>query len=222
MSDTRNPLVVSEVVRYGWEKALAHWQPLAILALASGMLSAIQQGLHRQGGMASVLGVAVQLLEAAASLLLVRAALTIHEGGAPDLRRWRQQLERYLPWLLTCVLFGLATAGGLLLLVVPGVLWGLSFCLAPILAADQALDPLTALHESRRLTQGHRGELALLFLASLGINLLGALALGVGLLVTVPTTTLAWVHACRRLQAQAAESGPTVHLPPHVPAGQGA
>jgi hypothetical protein len=53
--------------------------------------------------------------------------------------------------------------------------------------------------ESWRITKGHKWQLALLFLALLGINLLGVLALVVGVFVSVPITLIAFAHAYRTL-----------------------
>ena len=53
--------------------------------------------------------------------------------------------------------------------------------------------------ESHRLTRGHKWQLFGFVLLLLLINLLGLLALVVGLLVSIPVSTLAFVHAYRVL-----------------------
>lgn len=53
--------------------------------------------------------------------------------------------------------------------------------------------------ESWRITKGHKWQLLLLFLALLLVNLLGLLALFVGIFVSVPITMLAFAHAYRTL-----------------------
>ncbi len=94
---------------------------------------------------------------------------------------------RYLP---TLVLLGVVSqifiVLGLVLLVVPGVYLLVGFFLAPWFVLDRRVGFWEAMHMSRRAVQPHWFELFGLFLLIILINLLGALALVVGLLVTLP------------------------------------
>lgn len=107
-------------------------------------------------------------------------------------------------YLLTVIL----VVGGLILLVVPGIILGmvLYFTLFPVI--DRGLGPLQALSESARITKGHRWQLFLFSLAFLGLNILGLLALVVGLLVTIPVSWLAMAHVYRTLEHSASEIAP--------------
>jgi uncharacterized membrane protein len=73
------------------------------------------------------------------------------------------------------------------------------FMLTPFIVIERAFGPIEAMKESHRLTYGHKWKLLGFTLLLLLINLLGALALIVGLLVTIPVSTLAFVHAYRVL-----------------------
>jgi uncharacterized membrane protein len=64
---------------------------------------------------------------------------------------------------------------------------------------DQELGPIEALKRSAEITQGVKGDLFLLGLALGGINLLGAVALLIGLFATIPTAMLATAFVYRRL-----------------------
>lgn len=92
---------------------------------------------------------------------------------------------------------GFLTILGLILLIVPGIIIAIAFSFSGILVVEKGMGPIAALKESARLTRGHRMELFTLGLASLGINILGALALLVGLFVTIPLTSIAFIHAYR-------------------------
>jgi uncharacterized membrane protein len=74
---------------------------------------------------------------------------------------------------------------------------------------DKKLDPIGALRASGRLTESHTRDLFWFGLWLLAVNLLGALAFGLGLLITIPTTAFAAVHAYRRLLAAVAHEEPT-------------
>jgi uncharacterized membrane protein len=106
------------------------------------------------------------------------------------------------------VIFGLIVLLGLILLIVPGIIWGLKYMFTPYLIIDRGLMPMEAIRESGRITQGHKWELFLLGLALAGINILGLLCLIVGLFVTVPVSALASVYAYRFLERQSSEITP--------------
>ena len=79
---------------------------------------------------------------------------------------------------------------GLILLIVPGIIAALALMFATYVVVDRGFGPIEAIKESVRLTKGHRWELFLLALALIGLNILGAIALLVGLLVTIPSIPL--------------------------------
>lgn len=191
----------AEALRYGWNTTRANLKPLLILSGVGAFLALLEAGLERS----PILRIAVQLLQMALWLVFIRAALRLHDGQPLDLSRWNELLRGFWSYLLASVLVGLIFAGGLILLIVPGVIWLLTYGWAGFLVADRDLDPVAALKESRRLTVGMRWQLLAFGLLLVGVNLLGALALGVGLLVTVPTSALAAAHVFRRLQAHAGQ-----------------
>jgi len=100
---------------------------------------------------------------------------------------------------------GLIIMVGLVLLILPGIYFALRFFFVPYLVIDRKLLPVQALKESWRITEGHLGELFLFLLALIAINLVGAIVLLVGLLVSIPVTMLAVVHAYRTLEHRASE-----------------
>ena len=87
----------------------------------------------------------------------------------------------------------------LILLAIPALVVSLVFGFAFYLVVDKELSALAALKESARITRGHRVQIFLLMLAMIGINIVGLVALFIGLFVTIPVTVLAMVHAYRTL-----------------------
>jgi uncharacterized membrane protein len=74
---------------------------------------------------------------------------------------------------------------------------GLNF--VPYLIVDRGLGPVQAIYESWRITDGYKWQLLVLALALIGINMLGILALIVGLFVAAPISLIALAHAYRTL-----------------------
>jgi uncharacterized membrane protein len=97
--------------------------------------------------------------------------------------------------------------GGLILLIVPGVILALTFGYASYLVVDRDSGLREALRSSSRITSGARWKLFCLGLASVGILLVGALCLVIGLIVAFPVVQMASVYAYRRLLARAQAAG---------------
>ncbi len=92
---------------------------------------------------------------------------------------------------------------GLLLLIVPGIIAALGLLFVTFVVIDRGAGPINALKESWRITNGNKWQLFLFGLVLIGLNLLGLLALVIGILVTAPITWLAATHAYRTLASQA-------------------
>jgi uncharacterized membrane protein len=105
----------------------------------------------------------------------------------------------YWRYFGTHILTFIIIALGFMALVVPGVILAAGLAFTPFLVIDRGLGPIDAIKESWRLTKGHKGRILLLFLALIGILMLGALVFGVGLLVAIPIAIVAMAHAYRTL-----------------------
>lgn len=106
----------------------------------------------------------------------------------------------FFNYILTYILYSLIILGGLILLIVPGIIWAIKYCFSIYLAIDKKMKPMEAIKRSGEMTQGIKWELLIFWLTMLGLNILGALLLMVGLLVTVPVTGLAFIHIYRKLE----------------------
>ena len=97
------------------------------------------------------------------------------------------------------IIEGVIVIFGFALLIVPGIIFALMFMFTLYFVVDREEYTLQALKESYRITYGHKWKLLLFVFAIAGINILGTLCLFVGLLVSVPVTTIATAHAYRTL-----------------------
>jgi len=84
--------------------------------------------------------------------------------------------------LVICLLVFL----GLLVLILPGVYLAVSYVFSHLFVWFYNKSPSEAIRLSRLAVSGNFGQVLLLFLILAGINLLGILALGVGILLTMP------------------------------------
>ncbi len=215
MSAVRETLDISEALRLGWKTTRENLKPLLVISLTGAFVALLIQGLSRPRGYGDpVLMLGLQALQVAVATVMARAALMLHDGKRVELSKLGELLGGYFTFFATTLICELVVAFGLVLLIVPGLYWATRYCFAPLLALDHKLDPFTAMGESARLTEGERWRLFGFGWALIGINLLGALALGVGLLFTVPVSFLAAVHVMRHLQVRT-----PLPLPSFTPVG---
>ena len=106
----------------------------------------------------------------------------------------------------TWCLYVLAVVGGMFLLIVPGIIFGVALWPAFLLVMEDELSPVEAIEGAWALTLGHKMELFILCLATFVGLIAGFLTFGIGLLVTFPLTQLAWIRAYHEMR-----------LPPEAP-----
>lgn len=104
-----------------------------------------------------------------------------------------------VPFFTVMLLTTILTFIGFLLLVIPGVIIMLMLFFAGYIVIDKGLGGVESLKASKNLVSGYKGKLfGFLFVLGL-LNLAGFLALGVGLLVTVPISSVAAAFFYRNL-----------------------
>ena len=72
---------------------------------------------------------------------------------------------------LTALLVELLVSGGLILLIIPGLVWELKYTFSALTALDQRLKPVEAIRFSARMTQGHKWQMLLGIVLGLLISL---------------------------------------------------
>jgi uncharacterized membrane protein len=116
-----------------------------------------------------------------------------------DLMKPAKYVGRYI---LGEILYMALVWVGVLFLIVPGIYFALKYCYVPYLIADKGMQPGDAFSLSAKMTKGVKGSLFMFGIASFFFNLLGLLAVFVGLFITVPVTALAQTAIYNTLLAQ--------------------
>lgn len=198
---------IGSAVRFGWAMAREHLTFYIGFMIAGGILVFLP---GYMAGMADrhapvitrfLFHAVATVLEAAVTMGFIRASLRVTDGDKPQLSNLLDCIPLFLKYFFSTLLYFLIILGGLLLLVVPGIIWSIKFSFYGYFIVDQAQGPLKALKSSARITAGAKMKIFLLGLALLAINALGALALVVGLFVTVPLSMVAFAYAFRKLEA---------------------
>ncbi|HEX2572391.1 MAG TPA: hypothetical protein VH877_22790 [Polyangia bacterium] len=211
---------INEALRWGWE-AMRRYLPVTLGLAAVWMLIGFIGDLiggptaERVTFVRSLLYTALQLAGLFFGLVWIHVALRIADGEPRPLEGLPVTLWQFFSYLLASVLYGLIVAGGMILFIVPGVLWAIKFGFFGFALVERGLDPIAALRASSQMTRGVKGQLFWFGLALIGINIVGALAFVVGLLATVPVSALAVTYVYRRLAARPVPVEPVLpHLQP--------
>ncbi|WP_040951091.1 DUF975 family protein [Gorillibacterium massiliense] len=113
--------------------------------------------------------------------------LKIKRGRETRIPDMFQGFRQFGPTLGLSILQGIFVFLWTLLLIIPGIIAGISYSLAYFILLDQPeLNPLEALRQSKQMTKGHKGRLFLLMLSFIGWAILSTLTCGIGYLWLAP------------------------------------
>jgi len=133
---------------------------------------------------------------------LVKISLKFYDNEKVKISDLFSSYPLFFKYLIGDILYRLIIIGGLILLIVPGIIWAIQFQFFGYLIIDKGLGPIEALKKSSKITKGAKWDLFLLGILLVLINILGALALLVWLFITIPTTMIANAFVYRKLLSQ--------------------
>lgn len=109
-----------------------------------------------------------------------------------------ESYKKFVNYLNTVVIYGLIVLGGLVLLIIPGVVWATKYFLAPYFSIDKDMGYKEALKASAEATKGVRVKIFVLMLLMGILLLVSIIPFFLGLLITIPlffvTTGLLYVR----------------------------
>jgi uncharacterized membrane protein len=94
--------------------------------------------------------------------------------------------EKARSLILLNLLIFLLVLLGLIMLVIPGIYFAVSYVFSHLFVWFYDKDPSEAMRLSKLTVSGNFWQIILLFLILAGINLLGIMAMGIGILLTMP------------------------------------
>jgi hypothetical protein len=196
---------VGDSISYGWN---AYWKNIGPLILITIVIIAVQLLVNVIGQVTrnvfislifSIVGWIVSMI---LSMGLIRASLAVVRGQTPEVNMLFET-EGLANYIVASIIFGICFGIGLILCIVPGIIIGILWMFYGFLIVENpTLGPTDALKRSYEMTKGRIGELFVFGLALFGINLVGALLCGIGLLFTYGITAVAVAYAYRRLNGE--------------------
>lgn len=131
----------------------------------------------------------------------IRIMLRFCDGEKPEFADLFSCFHLFFKYMVAAIFFGLIVLGGLILLVVPGIIWGIKFQFFPYFIVESGLGPIESLKRSSAITDGAKMDLFLFVLVLIGINIAGVLCCLVGLFASIPIAMLAVAYVYRTLLA---------------------
>jgi uncharacterized membrane protein len=191
-----------EALLKGWELTKKNFWFLAGILVFTWAISLLPEIFKRADNdpIEFLAGIAVWVLLVIIEIGVIKIFLKMIDGREFSFKDLFNYTNLFFNYLFTYILYSLIILGGLILLIVPGIIWAIKYCFSTYLAIDKKMKPLDAIKKSGEMTQGIKWELFLFWLIMLGLNILGALLLMVGLIVTVPVTGLAFIYIYRKLE----------------------
>ena len=194
-----------ESISYGWKTMKRNFRffvVVLLIMLAVNILPGMLAG-ALEGKQSNLIGFIIRLagwiLQLVISLGSIGVALRIHDKKKVNYKNLFDYANLVIPYLLASIIYSAIVIVGLILFIIPGIIWSIKFRYFSYFMVDRNMGPIDALKKSSKITEGIKWNLFLLGILLGLINLLGAVALGVGLLVTMPTTMMAEAWVFRRL-----------------------
>lgn len=191
---------IKESLRFGWTEFKKDPWFFVGVTFALCVFSMVVNGFTNGGqGMSSIIGMIISLFASTVvTIAYARLALSTVAGAHVG---WDGLWAPQYFWLSlgATIVQSVIMLVGFVLLIIPGIIASLLLCFTQFAVVDKRLMPLEAIKESYRLTRPHLWQIFLLMLSIVGLNILGLLALVVGLLVTIPVSLIAIAYVYKKL-----------------------
>jgi uncharacterized membrane protein len=190
---------IKEAFAFAWSAYKEHIAFLVPLFLVLGAIYAlVGWGSQPQNGdwIVQVIG---SVIEIYLSMGIIHIALKIYRKEAIAVRDMFLGWEYFWKTIISAILVGLTVLAGFILLIVPGIVWWVTYMFYSYFVVDKKAGPVEAMKLSRKITVGERWHILGFALVTILANLAGLILLGIGLLVSIPVTALAIVYVYQKL-----------------------
>lgn len=209
-----NKFSKKEAISFGWKTTKENFWffvgILFIMGLVKFFPAVAKEILKGEGkSLIDILNIVSVILGIILGMGLIKICLKFYDQEKSKFSDLFSQYPLFFKMLFGSIFYTLIVIFGFILLLIPGIIFAVKFYLFEYFIVDKGLGPIEALKKSWRIAKGSGWNLFAFLLLISAINLLGALAFMVGLLLTLPTTALATVFVYRKLLVNEAENIPS-------------
>jgi uncharacterized membrane protein len=197
----------NEAIKFGFQTAKGNIVffigVFVIVTIVFSLTSFLQNipNLNQNAGTFLIGNILAWILNLIIDMGIIRIALKFVDLEKPafsDLFQRNSLINYVLTSIISCVIIVI----GLILFIIPGIIFAFRLQFSKYLVIDKKLGPVEAIQKSWKMTKGVTWNLFLLCLLFILINILGFIALIIGLFITVPLTMVANAFVYRKLLSQ--------------------
>lgn len=192
------------LIKEAWEIVKKNARLIAMLMGAFIVFNVVQSTVSnyfREIALSIVISLGFSALSVFFEIGLLKIFLKLVDGAKAEFSELWAYPQYFVNLLVSSILFGLIVGVGLILLIVPGIYLALRLQFYSYYVVDKNAGITDSLKMSWEKTRGKVLDLLLFALLLIALNILGALALLVGLLVTIPVSFVAVTLLYRKLAA---------------------
>ena len=182
---------------HGWRQLWKHFLELFLIGLI-GFAIGIPAGIDAWD--LGVTGAFLGLFATVYSILIVSPVeygvsfcnLKAVRGDKLEIKNMFEAFNNYWNAVLAALLVGLIILIGLILLIVPGIIFACKLAFTPYLVVDRKMGVIEAIKGSWNMTDGHAGKVFLIGLLAIPIFIAGLICFGVGVIISILWVNMAF------------------------------
>lgn len=200
---------IKEALSFGWLKYKEHWKFLVPLFIVMAVLYAFVSYTQPLDDISMSI-VALQFLGniivAYLSIGIMNVMLRIYRAEPIEIKNLFLSWNIFWKSMIGSILVSLTVLAGFILLVIPGLVWWITYSFYFYFIVEKGAGPVDAMKMSRKITVGERWHILGCFLIVILTNLVGAIVIGIGLFVSVPVSMLMLVYVYKKLSEKKLEN----------------
>lgn len=195
-------LDVSSLFSRSWQTFKEHFWPTVAVFVIYALLTSAGSIIQDDPGLGDLV---MYLIAGPITAGTYMYALRRVRGEEADLGDMFDGFKVFGKALGVFVLYSVMVVVGLVFLIVPGIYVAIAFYPCMYLVLDDDLDVIETLRKAWRMTEDYRGKLFVVLLAVIGVNILGLIALGVGIIFTGALSLLVGAAVYQELAGNAVQ-----------------
>ncbi|MFC1971303.1 hypothetical protein ACFLV0_05205 [Chloroflexota bacterium] len=188
---------VSSSYGHGWRQLWKYFLELFLIGLI-GFLIGLPTGLIGWSDDGAVAGVFFGVIGLAYGILVNGpidygvsfAYLKASRSDKLEIKDVFEAFNNYWNAVLASLLVFVIVGIGLIILVIPGIIFSCKLVFTPYLVVDRKMEVIEAVKESWRMTSGHAWTVFFIYLLAIPIGIAGLICLGVGVIISIMWVSL--------------------------------
>lgn len=197
VSSLHQQFFIGDILRASWKIFLSQWPFLLGMMVLVVLSSMIPSFILKQvkdvvpSPVPEVLSLLAWIFQMVVGMGVTKIYIDLARGEKATFGTLLDTWPQLIKYLVGTILYGLIVLVGILLFIIPGLIFGMMFMYTPYLIIDKGMGPIAALKASKQMTDGVKWDLVGFGAVMMTVVVLGFLALFVGVLIAAPVAAIA-------------------------------